>query len=204
MEKWMKQFYDLPTTCISDALNGMNNLDPSIKPLQDSYKVAGRAFTVKIPAGDNTMVLKAIKEASPGDVLVVDAKGESYRAVAGDFVVSLAQKLGIAGIIVDGVIRDLIGVRSLNFPVFSKGTTVAASFKNGAGEINVPISCGGVSITPGDIIVGDADGVVVIPQADAEKVLEKALAKLKKDEQREASALQDEASARKYLIDLFS
>jgi 4-hydroxy-4-methyl-2-oxoglutarate aldolase len=200
----MKQFYDLPTTCISDALNGMNNLDPSIKPLQDSYKVAGRAFTVKIPAGDNTMVLKAIKEASPGDVLVVDAKGESYRAVAGDFVVSLAQKLGIAGIIVDGVIRDLIGVRSLNFPVFSKGTTVAASFKNGAGEINVPISCGGVSITPGDIIVGDADGVVVIPQADAEKVLEKALAKLKKDEQREASALQDEASARKYLEDLFS
>ncbi len=200
----MKQFYDLPTTCISDALNGMNNLDPSIKPLQDSYKVAGRAFTVKIPAGDNTMVLKAIKEASPGDVLVVDAKGESYRAVAGDFVVSLAQKLGIAGIIVDGVIRDLIGVRSLNFPVFSKGTTVAASFKNGAGEINVPISCGGVSITPGDIIVGDADGVVVIPQADAEKVLEKALAKLKKDEQREALALQDEASARKYLEDLFS
>lgn len=200
----MKQFYDLPTTCISDALNGMNNLDPSIKPLQDSYKVAGRAFTVKIPAGDNTMVLKAIKEASPGDVLVVDAKGESYRAVAGDFVVSLAQKLGIAGFIVDGVIRDLIGVRSLNFPVFSKGTTVAASFKNGAGEINVPISCGGVSITPGDIIVGDADGVVVIPQADAEKVLEKALAKLKKDEQREASALQDEASARKYLEDLFS
>jgi 4-hydroxy-4-methyl-2-oxoglutarate aldolase len=200
----MKQFYDLPTTCISDALNGMNNLDPSIKPLQDSYKVAGRAFTVKIPAGDNTMVLKAIKEASPGDVLVVDAKGESYRAVAGDFVVSLAQKLGIAGIIVDGVIRDLIGVRSLNFPVFSKGTTVAASFKNDAGEINVPISCGGVSITPGDIIVGDADGVVVIPQADAEKVLEKALAKLKKDEQREASALQDEASARKYLEDLFS
>lgn len=204
MEKWMKQFYDLPTTCISDALNGMNNLDPSIKPLQDSYKVAGRAFTVKIPAGDNTMVLKAIKEASPGDVLVVDAKGESYRAVAGDFVVGLAQKLGIAGIIVDGVIRDLIGVRSLNFPVFSKGTTVAASFKNGAGEINVPISCGGVSITPGDIIVGDADGVVVIPQADAEKVLEKALAKLKKDEQREASALQDEAYARKYLEDLFS
>lgn len=200
----MKQFYDLPTTCISDALNGMNNLDPSIKPLQDSYKVAGRAFTVKIPAGDNTMVLKAIKEASPGDVLVVDAKGESYRAVAGDFVVGLAQKLGIAGIIVDGVIRDLIGVRSLNFPVFSKGTTVAASFKNGAGEINVPISCGGVSITPGDIIVGDADGVVVIPQADAEKILEKALAKLKKDEQREASALQDEASARKYLEDLFS
>lgn len=200
----MKQFYDLPTTCISDALNGMNNLDPSIKPLQDSYKVAGRAFTVKIPAGDNTMVLKAIKEASPGDVLVVDAKGESYRAVAGDFVVSLAQKLGIAGFIVDGVIRDLIGVRSLNFPVFSKGTTVAASFKNGAGEINVPISCGGVSITPGDIIIGDADGVVVIPQADAEKVLEKALSKLKKDEQREASALQDEASARKYLEDLFS
>jgi len=204
LEKWIKQFFDLPTTCISDALNGMNNLDPSIKPLQDSYKVAGRAFTVKIPSGDNTMVLKAIKEASPGDVLVIDAKGESYRAVAGDFVVSLAKKLGIAGIIVDGVIRDLIGVRSLNFPVFSRGTTVAASFKNGAGEINVPISCGGVPIAPGDIIVGDADGVVVIPQADAEKVLEKALAKLKKDEQREAAALQDEASARKYLEDLFS
>lgn len=203
MEKLIEQFVNLPTTCISDAMNGMNNLEPSIKPLQETYKVVGRAFTVKIPAGDNTMVLKAIKEAKPGDVLVIDAKGETYRAVAGDFVVNLAKTLGISGIVVDGVIRDVIGVRSLKYPVFCKGTTVAASYKNGAGEINVPISCGGVSVSPGDIIVGDADGVVVIPQQIAQEVLEKGKAKLKKDEQREKTALKDEAAARKYVNDLF-
>jgi 4-hydroxy-4-methyl-2-oxoglutarate aldolase len=98
------------------------------------------------------------------DILVVDANGDQYRAIAGDFVVGMAQTLGIGGLVVDGVIRDIIGVKALNFPVFLRGTTVAASSKAGVGEVNVPISCGGVSVNPGDIIVADADGVVVIPQ----------------------------------------
>ncbi|WP_033829408.1 RraA family protein [Bacillus andreraoultii] len=203
METLLTQIGELPTTCISDAMDGMNNLDSSIKPLQESYKVVGPAFTVKVPAGDNSLVLKAIKEAKPGDVLVIDAKGETYRAIAGDFVIGLAKKVGIAGIVIDGVIRDLLGVRALDFPVFCKGSTVAASHKRGAGEINIPISCGGVSISPQDIIVGDADGVVSIPKESAKLILDKGLNKLKKDEEREAKALKSEDSAREYLANLF-
>ena len=157
------QFENIPTTCISDTMQGLNNLAPAIKPLKDEYRIAGRALTVKMPVGDNLVFLKAIRESRPGDVLVVDAKGDSYRAIAGDFIVGMAQTLGIKGIIADGVIRDIEGIKQLNFPVFCKGTTVAASGKAGMGEINVPISCGGVTIHPGDIIVGDTDGVVVVP-----------------------------------------
>lgn len=175
------QFEEIPTTCISDTMEGLNNLDPTIKPLKESYKVAGRAFTVKMPVGDNLVVLKAIREAKPGDVLVIDAKGDTYRAIAGDFIVGMAQTLGIKGIVVDGVIRDIEGTKQLNYPVFCKGTTIAASSKAGMGEINIPISCGGQTIHPGDIIVGDADGVVVIPQYFEEEALEQSLNKLNKD-----------------------
>ncbi|MGW5887744.1 RraA family protein [Priestia megaterium] len=175
------QFEEIPTTCISDTMEGLNNLDPTIKPLKESYKVAGRAFTVKMPVGDNLVVLKAIREAKPGDVLVIDAKGDTYRAIAGDFIVGMAQTLGIKGIVVDGVIRDIEGTKQLNYPVFCKGTTIAASSKAGMGEVNIPISCGGQTIHPGDIIVGDADGVVVIPQYFEEEALEQSLNKLNKD-----------------------
>lgn len=177
----VEQFEDIPTTCISDALQGMNNLSSAIQPLKEEYRVAGRAFTVKMPVGDNLVVLKAIREAKPGDVLVIDAKGDTYRAIAGDFIVGMAQTLGIKGIIVDGVIRDVVGIKELNYPVFCKGTTIAASGKAGQGEINVSISCGGVTIQPGDIIVGDADGVTVIPQEAEEEVLKQSIEKADKD-----------------------
>ncbi|EKN70067.1 Dimethylmenaquinone methyltransferase [Neobacillus bataviensis LMG 21833] len=185
MDPLVKEFSVVPTTCISDAMDGLNNLSPSIKPLKEEYTLAGRAFTVKIPVGDNLAVLKAIRVANPGDILVVDAKGDQYRAIAGDFVVGMAQTLGIGGLVVDGVIRDIVGIKALNFPVFCKGTAVAASGKAGVGEINIPISCGGMAVQPGDIIVGDADGVVVIPQAMEQVVLAKSLEKLTKDKIRE-------------------
>lgn len=193
------QFKEIPTTCISDAMQGLNNLDSSIKPLIDEHRVAGRAFTVKMPVGDNLVVLKAIREAKPGDVLVIDAKGDTYRAIAGDFVVGMAQTLGINGIIVDGVIRDIAGVKQLNYPVFCKGTTVAAGGKAGMGEVNVPISCGGTAVHPGDIVVGDADGVVVIPQALEEKILKDSLEKVEKDEKRAAKVSGKPEEVIKYL-----
>lgn len=187
MEQIVNEFKHIPTTCISDAMDGLNNLNPFIKPLKEEYKLAGRALTVKVPVGDNLAVLKAIRESKPGDILVVDAKGDQYRAIAGDFVVGMAKTLGIGGLVVDGVIRDIIGIKDLNFPVFSKGTTVASSGKAGVGEINIPIACGGTTIQPGDIIVGDADGVVVIPQKIEEKILALSKEKLKKDQLREES-----------------
>ncbi|WP_373459820.1 RraA family protein [Neobacillus driksii] len=200
----IKDFLGIPTTCISDAMDGLNNLHPAIKPLKENYKVAGRAYTVKIPIGENLLVLKAIREANPGDILVVDGKGDQYRAIAGDFVLGMAQTLGIGGLVVDGVIRDIVGIKALNFPVFSRGTTVAAGAKAGVGEVNVPISCGGVPVNPGDIIVGDADGVVVIPQAREKRILALSVEKLKKDELREASISGNPEAIRKHLDQLLS
>ncbi|MEH6996072.1 RraA family protein [Neobacillus drentensis] len=204
MENIIKEFLSVPTTCISDAMDGLNNFHPAIKPLKEEYKVAGRAFTVKIPVGENLSVLEAISKAKPGDILVVDAKGDQYRAIAGDFVLGMAQTLGIGGLVVDGVIRDIVGVKALKFPVFSRGTTVAASSKAGVGEVNVPISCGGVPVIPGDIIVGDADGVVVIPQAMEQEILLKSIEKMKKDEIREASISGNPVAIRKHLNQLLS
>lgn len=202
MDNLVKEFFDLPTTCISDAMDGLNNLHPAIKPLMEEYRLAGKAFTVKLPVGDNLAVLRAIREAKQGDILVIDAKGDQYRAIAGDFVVGMAQTLGIGGIVVDGVIRDIIGIKKLNFPVFSRGTAVASSGKTGVGEINVPISCGGAAINPGDILVGDADGVVVIPQSMAGTILEKAKEKLEKDENREQAISGNREAVLKHLDQL--
>jgi 4-hydroxy-4-methyl-2-oxoglutarate aldolase len=199
MNAIITQFASIPTTCISDAMEGLNNLDSSIKPLKEEYRFAGRAFTVKIPVGDNLAFLRAIREAQPDDILVVDAKGDPYRAIAGDFVVGMAQTLGIGAIVVDGVIRDIIGIKALNFPVFCKGTTVAASGKSGVGEIQVPISCGGVAVNPGDLVVGDADGVVVIPKSMEQEVLAKSSDKLKKDQIREATISKNPDAIRNYL-----
>lgn len=204
MSTTIGKFQGIPTTCISDAMEGLNNLDPTIKPLKESYKFSGRALTVKMPVGDNLAVLKAIGEAKPGDVLVIDAKGDQYRAVAGDFILGMAKTLGVSALVVDGVIRDILGTKELNFPVFCKGTTVAASGKAGVGEINVPISCGGTSVYPGDIIVGDADGVVVIPQQSEEEILQASLNKLKKDEEREANISGNPEALRKYIDSMLS
>lgn len=204
MDALVETFRSIPATCISDAMDGLNNLHPRIKPLKSSYFLCGKAFTVKMPVGDNLAVLKAIRNAQPGDVLVVDAKGDEYRAIAGDFVVGMAKTLGISGIVVDGVIRDIDGVIKLNYPVFCRGTTVAASGKSGVGEINVPISCGGVAVNPGDIIVGDADGVVVVPAEKGEKILHKAHEKLKKDQLREESVSGNKEEIIKYLDSMIS
>lgn len=204
MVNMTEHFSKIPTTAISDAMNGLNNLDNAIKPLKEEYKISGRAFTVQMPVGDNSMILHAFNEAKPGDVIVVDAKGDTYRAIAGDFMVSIAQTLGIQGIVVDGVIRDIVGIKQLNFPVFSKGTAVAASAKNGSGKVQVPISCGGVTVHPGDLIVGDADGVVVIPRDKEEEIFEKAKEKMEKDVKREQQVAGNPEAIRKYLMDMIA
>lgn len=195
-----ERFLALPTTAISDATGGHTNVDPSIKPLSSHYKIAGRAITVQLPDGENKAVLEAISIAEKGDILVIDAKGNKNRAVAGDFVVALAQGVGIQGFVVNGVIRDIEAIRHLDFPVFSLGTTVAAGYKNGTGAVNVPIAVGGVTVQPGDFIVGDIDGVVVIPQDDIEQIAEGAEIKLANDEAREKEALANgEESIRAYI-----
>lgn len=199
MDTLIQQFRNLPTTAISDAMEGLSNLESAIKPLKEEYHMAGRAFTVQMPVGDNSTVLKAIGQASPGDIIVVDSKGDTYRAIAGDFVVGMMQTMEIGGLVVDGVIRDLEAIKGMTFPVFSKGTTVASSGKAGVGETNIPISCGGVTVFPGDIIIGDIDGVVVVPQAMGEEILTKAKDKILKDEQRAEKYAGKPDEIRKYI-----
>ncbi len=195
-----ERFFALPTTAISDATGGHTNLDASIKPLAEHFKIAGRALTVRLPDGENGAVLEAISKAQKGTILVIDAKGNTNRAVAGDFVISLAKGIGIQGFVVDGVIRDLAAIKALDFPVFSLGTTVAAGHKHGGGVVGVPVSVGGVTVQTGDFIVGDIDGVVVIPEGDEETIAALAEAKMVKDEAREKDALANgEESIRAYL-----
>lgn len=190
----------LPTTAISDATGGHTNVAASIKPLADHFKIAGRARTVRLPDGENVAVLEAISKAEKGDILVIDAKSNTNRAVAGDFVMQLAQGVGVQGFVVDGVIRDLAAAREIDFPVFSLGTTVAAGNKHGGGAVDVPVSIGGVVVQAGDYIIGDIDGVIIVPQADVEKIIEAAEAKVAKDEAREHEALHNgEESIRAYL-----
>lgn len=195
----IEEFKSIPTTAVSDALNGLHNLDSSIKPVSPQLKVAGKATTVKLRAADNKLVLKGIAKANPGDVLVVDAKGYMNNAVAGDFVIGLAETLGLAGVVIDGVVRDIAAIREMNYPVFCKGVTTAASDKRGSGEVNVPISCGDAVVQPGDIIVADGDGVVCVPQSLAKEILTKAKQKLIKDEEREKGVLGNPEAARAFI-----
>lgn len=204
MDKTIEKLQNVPTTAISDVLKGMQNIDPQIKPLKESYKIAGKAYTVQLPVGDNLMLLRSLKEAKKGDILVVDVKGDTYRAIAGDFVVGMMKSLELGGLVVDGVIRDLIDIKGLDFPVFSKGTTVSSSTKNGPGDTNIPISVGNAPVNPGDIIVGDVDGVVVIPQNQAKNVLQKAQEKMKSDDEREAKVGSDREAIIDYVNNMLN
>lgn len=199
MNSVVEQLQAVSTTAISDVLKGTTNLDPSIKPLKENDKIVGPAYTVKLAVGDNLYLLKALKEAQPGDILVVDVKGDTYRAIAGDFVVGMMQTLELGGLVVDGAIRDVIDIQKLNFPVFAKGTTVASGSKKGPGDTNVPISCGGAAVQPGDIVVGDVNGVVIIPKNEAATVLQKAQEKETADEIREAKYGQSKEMIYKYI-----
>ena len=199
----IEELSKFPATCIADALGGLTTMDYSIKPLSDQ-SVAGKAFTVQITKGQNKDFLRAIKEASPGDVLVVDAAGDTSRAIAGDFVLGMAKTLGIKGVVVDGVIRDIIGIQSLGFPVFTKGTTANAGLKSDSGKLNGSISCGGVAVNNGDIIIGDLDGVVVIPQEAAEGVLAKAKEKMEKDRVRDEKVSGNVDEIHKYIDSMLS
>jgi RraA family protein len=175
-------FKGLPVANIGDSMNRMSCLNAGIRPV-NSHALLGPAFTVKVRPGDNLMIHKALDLAQPGDVIVVDGAGDLSNALIGELMVLWAIRKNIAGIIIDGAIRDLATLRTLSIPVYAAGTNPAGPYKDGPGEINFPISCGGVTIHPGDIIVGDADGVVVIPAADAPEILARAQAKSTDEQQ---------------------
>lgn len=169
----VEKFRDIPVANIADNMGRFYCVDTYIKPFSEA-KLLGTALTVRVPGGDNLMFHKALDMAQPGDVIVVDGEGNMNRSLCGEIMVRYAMKKGIAGFLIDGCIRDVDSIRKLGFPVYARGVNPMGPYKNGPGEINVPVSCGGQVIFPGDIIVGDADGVVVIRPSDAEDVLIKA------------------------------
>ncbi len=171
-EEMVNLFKGLPVANIDDCMNRMAAIDSAIRPY-NKEKILGPAFTVKVPVGDNLMFHKAMDMAEPGDVIVIDAKGGIDRAIFGEIMVKYCNKRGIAGIIVDGCIRDVDAISQMNIPVYAKGESPNGPYKNGPGEINTPIALGGQVVYPGDIIVGDEDGVVVIKPEDAELIAEK-------------------------------
>lgn len=158
---------------VSDMMNRLYTMNTSIKPVTPrELRLLGRACTVKVFPGDNLMVHKSLDLANPGDVLVIDASSSMMTAVIGDLVSTKARHRGIAGVVVDGLVRDLDGILALgDFPVFARGTTPLGPLHRGPGEVNYPVSVGGIVVNPGDVIVGDADGVVVVPQESAESLL---------------------------------
>jgi regulator of RNase E activity RraA len=166
-------FHAFDTPAISDMMNRLYTMKPTIQALTDpNIKLIGPACTVKVYPGDNLMVHKCLDILKPGDVVVVDTSASTMTAVLGDLISTKARHRGAAGFLVDGLIRDLPGIRALgDFPVFGQGVTPIGPLHRGPGEINYPIAAGGIVVQPGDLIVGDANGVVVVPQDIVEDLL---------------------------------
>jgi len=171
----------LSPTTLSDVLTFESVMRLGIRPLWPGMpRIAGPAFTVRTAKHDNLMLHAAIYRAEPGDVIVVEA-GDDEMAVAGGNVCAVAQRRGVAGFVVDGVIRDLAESRANGFPLFARGVSPIPGAKDGPGEINGTITCGGVTVNPGDVIVADEEGIVVVPRAQAAEVLKKGDAKAAAD-----------------------
>lgn len=152
---------------LADVAGRRGTMSARVAPAHHTMAVAGPALTVEVRPGDNLMIHAAIALAKPGDVLVIDGKGDLTSALMGTLMMSACKKLGLAGVIVDGAIRDRLELLELGFPVFSAGFNPAGPTKFVPGRINHAISAGGAVVNPGDLVVGDADGVVVIERAKA-------------------------------------
>ena len=173
-------FAGIPVANIGDNMNRLACMHARIRPMNGSPFI-GTAITVKTTPGDNLMLYAAIELALPGDVIVIDAHGEMSNAITGELMLTWAQTKGLAGVVIDGAVRDAAAIKDLSMAVYAAGVTPNGPFKNGPGEVNVPITCGGQMVKPGDIVIGDADGIVVIDPADAEDILAKSRATVDKE-----------------------
>ena len=168
----VESFRGKASSNLADAMGRVHFMDPGMVS-RTRLPLCGVAVTVNARPGDNLMIHKALEVAQPGDVVVVSTNGNTTSAVFGEIMGHTAVGAGLGGIIVDGAIRDVDGLEALGLPAFSRSVTPGGCDKDGPGEINVPIACGNTPVMPGDIVVGDDDGVAVIPREDAPEVLER-------------------------------
>jgi len=164
------------TASLTDAMNGFNLIESSIRPLHNQWSPwAGTAITVDVTPGDGLMIRKAIDTAKPGDVLVVNAHGCRERAVLGGSVAIDMLKRGVLALVVDGAVRDVEEMKALEFPVFARNAVArSGTTESGWGEVNLPIACGGVVVFPGDVVVADSGGLLVVPAPDVTEVSNRA------------------------------
>ena len=167
----VQAFAGLPVANISDCMSRMTAAGPRLRPLHGGGALCGPALTVKTRPGDNLMIHKAMAMAEPGDVIVVDGGGDLSNALIGELMTTFARTRGIAGFVIDGAVRDVDVIAKGDLPVYAAGVTHRGPYKDGPGEINVPIAIDGMVIHPGDLVVGDADGVLCVPFDGAEEVL---------------------------------
>lgn len=188
-QELVDSFKDIPSSNIGDSVKRMNCMFGGIRPF-NKKKLLGVALTVKVPSGDNLVAQVALDYAQEGDIIVIDGAGYTDRALVGGMMLAYAESKKIGGFLVNGAVRDIEDIKNSSIPVFAKAATPLGPYREGPGEMNVPVVCGGQVVMPGDIIVGDLDGVVVIPRKDAEYLLVKARENLE-GEQRDLQRIKD-------------
>ncbi|QCS44965.1 4-carboxy-4-hydroxy-2-oxoadipate aldolase/oxaloacetate decarboxylase [Natrinema versiforme] len=194
----VSEFEGIPSSIVSDVTGNVGfAMDSGIKPIYEGAEMAGSAVTVKAAPGDNLIIHKAITMAKPGDVLVIDANGYLETGHLGELMCASCKAQGLAGIVIDGAIRDRRDIEEMEFPVYARGVHPQGPLKQDPGSINVTVSCGDVSIKPGDIVVGDDEGVTAVPADSAERVLEDSKEKLTAE-----SDLRERAEAGEYLFEI--
>jgi regulator of RNase E activity RraA len=182
------RFRSLPVANVSDVMSRMTAGGARLRPMQAPGAVlAGPALTVKTRPGDNLMIHKAIALAQPGDVIVVDAGGDLTNALIGELMLAQMVRRGLAGIVINGAIRDSAAIRAQDFPVFAAGVTHRGPYKDGPGEINVSVAIDGMVISPGDLVLGDDDGLLCVPFGEAEVIHAAASAKQAAEEKQMAN-----------------
>jgi regulator of RNase E activity RraA len=183
----VEAFRPLPVANVSDSMWRMDSGGSNLHPMHRDGKLAGPAFTVRMRPGDNLLLHKAIDMAQPGDVIVCDAGGDVTNSLFGELMLSHAIKRGVAGFVLNGAVRDADALYERNLPVYAAGVTHRGPYKDGPGEIGFAIGLGGMVIQPGDLMLGDADGVLAVPRATAAEILERTRAKLQAEEKQMAA-----------------
>ncbi|POG53731.1 MULTISPECIES: 4-carboxy-4-hydroxy-2-oxoadipate aldolase/oxaloacetate decarboxylase [Haloferax] len=194
----VEAFEEIPSTIVSDVTGNIGlTMDAGLRPAYDGVEMAGTAVTVKAAPGDNLIIHKAITMTEPGDVLIIDCDGYTDTGHVGELMCTSCQANGLAGLVIDGAYRDSREIAEMEFPVYGRGVNPQGPLKQDPGSINVTVSVGGVSVDPGDIVIGDDDGLAVIPREGAEEVLERAHEKLSAED-----SVREEVLDGEYLYEL--
>lgn len=182
--------HGLPSSVIGDVMGGRLIGTSSLRPVNRSpISTCGNAFTVRVRAGDNLLIHKALELLRPGDVLVVDGEGDVSRALVGEIMMTTARARGAVAFVMDGAVRDLDAFEAQGFPCWARGISLRGPYKDGPGSINVPVVIGGMLVRPGDVIVGDSDGIIAVPVALAQETAAKAHQKVQEEQNTIAAIL---------------